>query len=747
MKFRISLPALIIPVLFFACIFPVFSQENNHSQDKMPYQITRASSVIKVDGVLDEEAWDNVWSMELKYEVRPGENIPPPVQTEVLITYNDKNVYFAFRAYDPHPKEIRAHLSDHDNIGNDDWVAMILDTFNDERRSFGFMVNPLGVQTDFVETESGDGGEWDAIWESAGKIFHWGYSVEMRIPFSSLRFQRASGDQIWGIDAIRRYPRKHRYHIGLFPRDRNNNCYLCQAIKIKGFEGVSPGRNLEITPTLTGVKTDEREDFPEGGFINRDKSLEAGVTARWGVTPNMTVATTINPDFSQVEADARQLDINEPFALFYSEKRPFFMEGSDYFSTTLNAVYTRTMREPIWGLKLTGKERGNTIGCYVVRDELTNLIFPGNQESRATSLDMPSTSSVFRFKRDIGSKYTLGALVTDREGDSYFNRVAGFDGDFRFTSKDNLKVQFLGSSTRYPDEVAADFDQKQGKFNDWAMDVTYIHKTRTLSYWGVFRKVGMDFRADLGFMPKVGYRGYLAGAEYTWNPGENSWYSSFELEGEYVHHQDQDGNLLDKQFTVMFTYEGEPRQSHSFIQAKRKREVYHNVVFDLNSIFFHHCMNPNGDSHIWLNVDIGHRVDYANIQLGNRVRIAPGIFYRFGRHLMVDFNHTFERMNVDAGRLFTANLSQATIAYQFNRRMFIRSIFQYVNYDYNIENYSYELDPRYEHLFTQILFSYKINPQTVFFLGYSDNYLGNQDINLTRSDRTFFMKIGYAWTL
>ncbi len=218
-----------------------------------PHPIPRVDARIDVDGVLDEAVWQQAWSTTLDYEVRPGENTPAPIRTEVLVMYDANRLYVGFRAYDPDLAAIRAHLSDRDQAWNDDWVGVVLDTFNDERRDYLFVVNPLGVQMDQIETESTGQTPWDGIWKSAAAFTEWGWSVEIEIPFSTLRFQRSDEPQIWGFDAIRGYPRNVSAQMGTFPRDRSNNCYLCQALKIEGFAGVSPGRNLEIVPTLTGV--------------------------------------------------------------------------------------------------------------------------------------------------------------------------------------------------------------------------------------------------------------------------------------------------------------------------------------------------------------------------------------------------------------------------------------------------------------------------------------------------------------
>lgn len=709
-----------------------------------PYFVPRTTSEIQIDADLDEEAWEKALLLELLYEVRPGENVPPPVSTEVLLTYDLKNLYAAFRCYDPDPSAIRAHLRDRDTLGGDDWIALIFDTFNDERRSFDFIATALGVQFDQVESQSGEDPGWDTIWDCASKITDWGYCVEIAIPFSSLRFQRKNGPQIWGFDAVRRYPRDHPYHIGLFPRDRSNNCYLCQAVKIKGFEGASPGRNIEINPTVVAARTDERPDFPQGELEKRDQDAELGVTVRWGVTPNLTFNFAGNPDFSQVEADALQLDINQPFALFYPERRPFFTEGADFFNTLESIVYTRTIRDPSWGFKLTGKEGANTIGSFVVRDDITNLIFPGSQGSSSTSLDIGNTSSVFRYKRDFGSRYNAGFMVTDREGQNYFNRVYGFDLDFRFTPTNQIQLLILGSSTRYPDDVVSEFDQPSGTFNDRLISFEYDRYSRTWSWWGDYEDVGSNFRADLGYFPRVGYRNAEGGFFYTWNAAPSSWWSLFRAGTEFNYYEERNGKPLLRQGSLWFSYSG-TMQSYFYLRGWRTREAYNEAEFDLTYFLMNGGFWPA--SNLQLNADVvfGDQIDYANTRLGKRFRINPWLTYNLGKHVRLSFDHTYERMNVQNDRLYTANISVLGVVYQLNVRTFFRAIVQYVFYDYNPCNYTFEIDSEFKRLFTQFLFSYKINPRIVLFIGYSDNYFGGDDFRLAQSDRTFFVKMGYAW--
>ena len=702
---------------------------------------------VEIDAVLDESVWDDALVIDVGYEVRPAENVPAPVRTDLLLWHDADALYVAFRAFDPKPEEIRAHLWDRDGIGPDDWVVLVLDTFNGERWNYTLQVNPLGVQGDFIEVRNSNSVEWDAIWESAGQVTDWGWAAELRIPFSSLRFQRSDEPQVWGIDAVRSYPRAVRHHLGSFPRDRANACYLCQAIKVEGFAGVKPGRSLELTPTLTTVVSEVREPFPEGSWTDDQEDVEIGITGRWGITPNLTLSGTVNPDFSQVEADALQLDVNQPFALFFDEKRPFFMEGSQLFDTVLDVVYTRTVRDPEWGAKITGREGQHTIGAYVLADDITNLIFPGAEGSRGTSLDLESTVAVARYAYDFDSSLSVGALATSRHGDGYSNRVVGLDGEWRPVPTDRLQWQVLRSSTEYPGATADEFNQPTGEFSDWAGLVKYVHDDRSFDYWGLWYDIGTDFRADLGFIPRVDYRQGTAGASYTWYPSEDDeWFTQLDLLGEVRHRERQNGDLLLDDVELTAIYQG-PIQSHSVVELHQQREGYRGQEFDLFKVFLHHCMNPDGHSHIWLNIWLGDQLDYTNVQRGDRIQVEPGVSYGFGRHLRLEAWYLWERLEVGDELLYEASIPQATLSYQFNPRTFLRAILQYVDYSYNVDQYSDGRDPEFQRLFTQLLFSYKLNPQTVLFLGYSDNSFGSHEFNLTRKNRTLFAKFGYAWNL
>jgi hypothetical protein len=721
-------------------------------QEATVHEVNRATSKIDLDGVLDEPAWEDATSIPILYEWFPGDNVAAPVDTVVLVTYDDSNFYVGFRAYDPRPEEIRAHLMDRDQIDTlvqDDYVIVQIDTFNDQRRNFQFRVNPLGVQAEALssEVDRSEDWSWDMIWTSKGRITADGYEVEIALPFNQLRFPNTREAQTWGFDVGRSWPRSSRHRMNASGRNWDQSCWVCQFQKITGLEGLEPGRNLEFDPTITASRTDELDEFPDGDLKSGDTETEAGLTARWGITPNLTLSGTINPDFSQVEADVAQLNVNERFALFFPEKRPFFLEGIASFNTPNRLVFTRTVVDPDWGIKLAGKQGPNGLGIFAVEDSVNSLVFPSSQGSTSTLLDESVTSGVVRYRRDVGASSAVGLVYTGREGDDYHNRVVGLDAFLRPRDTDTLMLHYVRSETLYPDAVADEFGQPTGSFDDDFWEVRYQFSNRNWYYAVDFEDYGADFRADSGFVPRVGIlKGQMHAFRSFWG-GEEAWYDQWDV-GAYVNHtEDHDGQLLDEIVQFFTTVRG-PLQSISDLAVARSDEYFNGVLYeDLDYARLFVQVQPSGSLQLQLSAVRSDAIDYSNNQPADQLILDPGLEAKIGRHLNLVLNHTVQRLDVDGGELFEANLSQLRLVYNVSTRMFVRAILQRLDLTRNPDLYEFPVEPETETLFTQLLFSYKVNARTVLFLGYSDNQLGLQDVDLTRTDRTLFFKIGYAWIL
>ncbi len=736
---------------FISAIIFLFFAAALQAEEKVPIRIPKLEGSVHVNlnGVLDDTVWQKALKLELNYETQPGENIPPPVKTEAFIAYSKTHLYVAFLAYDPRPSEIRGNLTDRDNIFDDDFVVVNLDTFNDQRRIYTFACNPLGIQGDLIETDTVSDTSWDAIWGSAGRITAEGYVVEMAIPLSSLRFQDKKSEQVWGFNMSRSYPRNLSHYIDFVSRDRNFSCILCQMAKITGFEGARAGKNIEVDPSISGIFTQEREDFFSGKWIEKKKKLNLGFTAHWGFTPNMVLSAAINPDFSQIEADIAQLDINTQYALYYPEKRPFFMEGANIFDTRVatwkryNPVHTRSLADPDWGIKLTGKQGPHAVGFFSVQDHITNILIPGSQSSVSSSIAMKNIGTVLRYRLDVGQTSTVGLLVTDREGDHYYNRLLGADSYLRINRKKYVKAQFLTTWTSYPTDIATKYNQPQGVLTGALLDFVFRHESRDFGYYVTYRQASPGFRADLGYMPHVGYRNINAVMIFaSWRePGH--WYTFMNLTPSVEYETDFDSQLIQKIAKVTYYYKGSLQTIYN-LNGTIGKKSYNGNIFDISRIENIFQIQPSGKLQFYTEFDFGKQIDFDNTRQGSNIVFNAGIVWKTGRHVSISLDHVVEWFKIDAGRLYTANVSNLKLVYQFSGRAFLRAILQYVNYNYNVDNYTFPIDSQFKSLFSQVLFSYKINPQTMLFLGYSDDHYGIGYIPLKQTNRTFFLKIGYA---
>jgi hypothetical protein len=730
------------------------SSMNGHSSPtpRRAHTVQPSETPIRVDGLLDEPAWRQAQVVEIPFEWMPGENIPAPVRTEARVSYDRDYLYVSFRAFDPDPSRIRAQLRDRDSgIVLDDNVGFMIDTFHDRRRAFEFMVNPLGVQMDavFNEQTGQEDFSWDAIWHAIGRITEDGFIVEIAIPFTSLRFPRTDDAQTWGIYFFRNWPREDYHRMRSVAIGRDVSGLLRHIGEIDGFQGITPGHNLELDPTLSSIRTDARSGGYTGRMASGDLETEPGLTMKWGVTPNLVLNATLNPDFSQVEADVAQLDVNTRFSLFYPERRPFFLEGSDYFSIPMNAVVTRSVADPTAGVKLTGKEGRHSIGIYMTRDRVNNLIFPSNQGNQAASFDQEVTTAVLRHRYDLGDNSSLGLLYTGRFADGYRNQVGGIDAFLRLSDTKTIGVQALRSLTAYPDSAAAAWGQPTGTFSSYGMVAYFSHASRDWAADLSFIDKGRDLRADAGFITQVDVKGVSTTLlrQFWGKPG--GWYNHLMVGLGTFQFFDQQNVRTDADVSLFLIYEG-PRQSMGSLRLGYMNTRYLGVVYDQPIAILEFGIRPSRPLSIGMNATFSRDIDYAHARPADQIVLGPSAILSMGRHWRIDLNHSHQRLDVTGGRLFTMDLTQARLVYNFSVRAYARLVLQHRQLDRNTAQYAYEVDPLSRGLFSQFLFSYKLNPQTVLFLGYSDNYTGGdfagltRRVDLTQTDRTVFMKLGYA---
>ncbi len=727
--------------------------------DAANVELPRVDGEVVVDGRMDEAAWLGATQVELDIENQPGENVPAKVKTVAYLMEDGANLFVGFVANDPDPSAIRAYLRDRDSAYDDDFVGIIIDTYNDGRRAFEFFSNPLGVQMDMTNNEASTGGQngkeddsWDAIWDSAGKINGEGYVVEMKIPLTQLRFPATEGLKTWGFDVSRTYPRNKRYRFSSNALERGNNCYLCQIGEFSGLEDAEPGRDLEIVPTLTASNSESTEEPGIDPLISDGTQTEAGLSVRWGISPDLTANLAINPDFSQVEADAAQLDVNNRFALFFPEKRPFFLEGADYFSTPLRAVFTRTIASPDVGTKLSGKRGNHTFGVMVAEDAETNLLFPGLFESDSTTLEQSNTAFIGRYSRGFGNTSSIGGVLTVRDGDGYHNYVGGFDARWKINDQHTLNAQYLESETEYPTDIAIEFEQPLGAIDGDGLFLGYEYDSR--NWFASIRRIDLSegFRVDSGFHTKVGGAKDRAVFGRVWHGEDGSWWSRIRLRNEYEIGHADDGTFTEKELSMRLGIGG-PMQSWTQIMLAAESKLEDGILFDMNEVGFYIQATPRRGLSMQLFAKLADQIDFANTRLADQVVLEPSFSWNISRSLLARVNSVFVSLDTKEGeKIFDASVIDARLTWQFSVRSFLRMTIQHSEVDRNLSAYDADIvddyDAKSKDVGRQLLYSYKINPQTVFFLGYSDQYVDEDDLDgLTASDRSLFMKIGYAWNL
>ncbi len=714
---------------------------------KQSYSIPRIDTAPTIDAVIDFDEWQQAHIVDLAYETSPAENAPAKVKTTAYMMEDGEHLYFAFKAEDPSPENILAFLRDRDRIFQDDFVGVVVDTFNDERKGFEFFVNALGAQGDLTidDTQNREDSSWDAVWESLGQVTEDGYVVEMAIPYRALRFPANAEEQTWGIRFLRVHPRESRTIYADSPGDRAQDCSLCIANKVTGMPSLESGTNLDITPTLTHVQSEQR-DLDESTEWEDNSDTELGADIRWAMTENWILNATLNPDFSQVEADAGQLDINRTFSLFFPEARPFFLDGAEYFSTANRLVHTRNIADPDYGLKVTGKQNGSSSGVIVARDTNTSFLLPGSLGSDLAELEgVESDVFIGRYQMDIGAKNNFGALVTHRKADGYDNTVTALDGKYFFTENDSLQVQYMHSDSSNPISIQEEFDVAAEQSDD-ALSLRYRHTKRDYGLRASYSDFGEDFRADMGFIGRVNYKQLVLGGNYTWYGEEGSDWTRWGFFGDWDRTEDQSGRLLEEESEIHFNLRG-PKQFNTNFGVVTRDRLYDDVMFKEDNFMMWFEFKPLSNLTLGNFMIIGDQIDFANTQLGHRKLFEPYINWQIGKHLNLRISGTTQQLKVPGGELFNAKLADTRISYQFSIRSRLSLTLQNTSIERNQALYlDDEVDARSKYFGLQVIYSYKINPLSLVYLGYSDNAFEDDNLSsLTKTDKTIFAKFSYMW--
>ncbi|HEX8843229.1 MAG TPA: DUF5916 domain-containing protein [Pyrinomonadaceae bacterium] len=485
-----------------------------------PVRLTRFDKAPVIDGRLDEEVWGQAPLFKEFYQVQPGDNTPPSKPTEVRLGYDARHLYVAFHAFDD-PSKVRATLPKRDAVDVDDYVAIFLDTFNDQRKAYALYFNPLGVQGDSIFSEStGFDFSVDIVMESKGVITEDGYTVEVMIPFKSLRYTAGKG-KLWGLHLRRVIKRFNNELDSWMPLSRDRSGILNQAGHITGLENISTEHTLELIPSLTISETGRRVRasgtglnadptlLDKGRLVNQPLEFDPGLTAKFGLTPTVTLDLALNPDFAQVEADQIVVTANQRFPIFFEEKRPFFLEGIDIFRTPIQAIHTRAIVDPDVAIKLTGKRGRNTFGLLLASDSAPGNFTEDERNDPATFsriekfVDKNAYVAVLRLKRDVGRESSVGILATSYNFIEKHNQLGGFDGRFRLDPKTVFTFQLLGTTSRrfFYDPEADRNIYRTGNAFRYYYDYDRRARNFTFDLYGTGQT--RDYRADVGFTQRT----------------------------------------------------------------------------------------------------------------------------------------------------------------------------------------------------------------------------------------------------
>lgn len=478
--------------------------------------VRRAPGAIQIDGDLNDPGWAGAARAVNWTETNPGDNVEPSVSTETWVAYDDQNLYLAFLVQDD-PSTVRATLRDRDEIWQDDYVGIILDTYGTATWAYELFVNPLGVQGDLRWTTQGEDLGFDVVWFTDGRITEDGWQVEVAIPFQSLRFPDAP-EQEWVATFWRNHPRDSRRRYSWAKMNRDDPCWPCNFGTLKGIEGVDSGSGWELLPSVTAYEINELETLAEGDSIPRQYTSEMdadfGIGGRYAINSSYAAQATYNPDFSQVESDAAQIDANTTFALFFPERRPFFQEGSDLFNSWVSQVYTRSINNPQWAGKLTGRQGRFSMAFLTAQDEDSPIIIPGQERSEFL-LGGRSWSNILRARQNFGEDNHLGFLVTDRRLDGGgAGTTYSVDGQVRLFRNYRIEGQLTGSHTEEPDDPGLSDQIDDAEFDDGRYTADFDGETfngvaayasleRSARFWNFdfdYWTYSPTFRADNGFV-------------------------------------------------------------------------------------------------------------------------------------------------------------------------------------------------------------------------------------------------------
>jgi len=696
-----------------------------------PLKPIRTDNPPVIDGVLDEPLWREAPGITGFKTFNPDFGSDMSEKTIVYYAYDYENIYFAFRCYDSEPDKIKTSVTSRDNIRPDDWVCINIDTFNDQQSLYTLYINPAGIQGDAIFVNGEEDASVDIVWYSAGVINDEGYTVEVQVPFKSIRFTNSNPVEM-AVIFERRINR--RSENGTYPamNPEQGMFFLTQTKEIV-YHDVRHYTLFELLPAVT---YGTRKSATAGRLESEGSESDISLTTKYGITSHLVLDGTLNPDFSQVEADAGQVDINLRYALFFPEKRPFFLEGKEHFNFSgcgeyipLRAiVHTRKISDPAAGAKITGKiGRDNTIASIYAMDDLSD---EGNSESS----DDYAHFSIFRYKRALSQDSYIGGIYTGREQGGKYNRVLGTDGSIRTGRASMIGYHAIMSKTRASEQNPVQ--------DGHSAAANFEYETRNMSLWVEALDISKNFRTDTGYLTRSGIStGKVHFAPKFYPKSRLMPRVEVRMLAEYSNDKFSDMweyyNFVELGLMLL-------RNSQIEMTLTKATEVYAGERFDIGGITLRGSSQITKQFFFNLSYEHKDKIYYSDVPYqGYGSDISGGFNYQPSDKFHSALNLTYSDFcrESDSGKIYDYTILRSKNTYQVNKYLFFRGIVEYNSYR--------------KELLTDLLASFTYIPGTVIHAGYGSTYEKIKWVNdryvdsvrFMETRRGFFFKASYLWRL
>ncbi len=740
-------PGMIPPAVFlivFACSFIPGAgwsktQEKPQSKPAVSFpklEIPLVAESPRIDGVLDDAAWKNPplplgdW---LTYSPVYGKQMVQ--RTQVWAAYDQTGLYFAFHCMDPEPEKIKTAISRRDTIFNDDWVGMSLDSLGSHQSSYEFFVNANGIQGDILNSSTaGEDSSPDWVWESAAKRTEDGYTVEIKIPFKTIRFS-AGADVRMEVLFWRRISRLGT--SASWPDLPPGTSFFSRHAPLI-LHNVKRPLTLELIPDVT-YSLNQTRTTPD--HWRSDSNPDGGITAKYGITSTVTLDGTFRPDFSQVESDAFQVEVNQRYPIFYSEKRPFFMEGMGTFNLAgvggdgnmITAVDTRRIVDPLFGVKFTG-----TIGKVTFATLSSADRAPGNTDPSDPLYGEKKYFNIARALYSVGKGTYIGGLLTDTElGSSGYNRVMAGDLSLQFGEHQQLSATAIATGTR-------DFDGSNER-KGMAGQVSYAYSSKRQTFATQFEHYDKDFQMDTAFYNRTGISNNWTYYSHSFYPDEKRypWFKRF-MPFVWAHADKDRIQRGNEHFEIGGLRLYFTRQGFFQLDYGRGQEAWTGKIFDTNQ----KRVMGNAQLFHWLNFS-------TNLTFGRSIYYDPANpFSGNSRSFHIDgtlqpsskLNQTISYDRVifsrasNGERIYTVDIINTKTTYQFNKHISVRAIERY--------------DSSRKQVMMDYLASYEPVPGTVAYAGYGtlidkQDWDGREFVpgcgHYLNAQRSIFLKLSYLY--